>query len=200
MRNRPENTDSLNPYRADPFDTHRDRFAPSPDHEVAEFDSSDGRWGWVRMGLLSLLFGYFCIPLFIVAAGVVSRMQDAELIQAVTIVGVGATLIPITLGWLLCGMTPTEVGTRRFALIVSIAMIAQIWMAMGKLWPDVVEVPQLIVRFKSLISIVALSCMLRYLQGTFEYLRPGHQDTWARKLQRLTNWCTIGLIAGVFVI
>ncbi|WP_145416016.1 hypothetical protein [Planctomycetes bacterium K23_9] len=196
----PQDNDPLNPYRADPFEVPRDRFGSRPEHEAAQFDPGDGRWVWVRMGILSLMFGYFCIPIFIVAAGVVTRMEDAGLMQAVLYVGVSATLIPIALGWSLCGLTPPEVGTRKFAIIVAVAILAQIWIAMGRLWPDVIDVPQLLTRFRSLISLVAISCMLRYLQGTFEYLRPGHRDTWALKLQKLTNWLTYALIGGVFFI
>jgi len=200
MSRKPDETDPLNPYRVDPFDVPRDRFATPLEYQPAQFDPSDSAWGWVRMGLLLLMFGYFCIPVFVVAAGVVGRMEDADLMQAVTIVGAAATLVPIIFGWLFCGMTPTQVGTRRLALIVAAAVIAQCWIALAKIWPDVIGVPQLLLRFRSLISIIGISCMLRYLQCTFEYLRPGHRDTWARKLQTLTNWMTYGLIGGVIYI
>lgn len=200
MQKTPRDLNRTHPSHYDPFDSGSDRFGQVDQHDVAQFDSDDGRWGWVRLGLLSLMFGYFCIPLFVVASGVVTRMDDKELIQAVLIVGVSATLIPVAIGWALCGLTPLEVGTRQHAVIVALATASQMWVMAGRLWPDVVQVPGLLTSFRSLISIIAISCMLRYLQGTFEYLRPGHQDTWAKKLQWLTNWCTFGLIAGVVVI
>ena len=200
MRN--DDLDPDNPYRFVPPDEVSPRSLDQRyvDHDHIAFDDSDGRWRWVRTGLLLLMFGYFCVPFFVAGIVAAAQLNDAALLKGVLIVGTTAMLVPISLGWLLCALTPPEVGTARQALLAATGTLLQAWIALGRALPAVVFVPQLLITFRTLISVVTLGLMLRYIQGTFEYLKPGHSDGWVLRLRQVTNWVVLVVLAAVGVI
>jgi len=200
MRN--DELDPDNPYRFVPSEEASPRGLDQRyvDHDHIAFDDSDGRWRWVRTGLLLLMFGYFCVPLFVAGIFSAGKLADEALLKGVLIVGTTATLVPISLGWLLCALTPPEVGTARQALLAATGTLLQVWIALGRALPAVVFVPQPLITSRTLISVITLGLMLRYMQGTFEYLKPGHSDSWVLRLRQVTNWVVLVVLATLGVI
>ncbi len=192
--------DESNPYRYDPSAAtnprSQDRFSGL---DRVAFDDSDHRWAWVRTGLLLLMFGYFCVPFFIVATVFALKMNDVDLMKQITLIGLAGTMGPIAIGWLLCARTPPEVGTSRKALLAGIGTLIQVWTALGRIWPDVVPVPAVFISLRTVISVMTLALMLRYLQDTFEYLKPGESDRWVISLRKITNWLAVAVLLAVGV-
>lgn len=172
----------------------------SSDLDRVAFDDRDNRWSWVRTGLLLMLFGYFCLPFMIGGTFYAARTGDDQWLKFVTVASLIGMAGPIAIGWLLCAMTPAEAGTSRKALMAAVGVIIQIWTVAGKIWPDAIVVPEAFITFRTFISVLTLALMLRYLQDTFEYLKPGECDRWIIALRRTTNWLAVVLLAAIGVL
>lgn len=207
---RPDDPDDSSPYRYVPSEVaHGAAAHKTAVHGTANrlrgfdqvnLDVTDHRWAWVRTGLLFLLFGYFCIPVFLAANWFAQEIGNAALIRQLPIVGLALMLSPIAIGWLLCARTPPEAGTSGKALLAGIGVILQIWIALGRIWPDVIFVPGPLINFRTAISVITLALMLRYLQDTFEYLKPGESDRWVIAMRTITNWLVVVLLIGIVAI